>query len=499
MSAGTTPREATRRGPEADQLGRWSVFSVVVLGAFMAQLDLFIVNVAFPSISADFGGASNSTLSWVLNGYAIVFAACLVPAGRLADLIGRRRTFEVGIATFAMGSAICAASPSVAVLIGARVIQAVGAAMVIPTSLGLLLAAFPPAERAGATGAWAAGASVAATAGPPIGGLLILLDWRWIFLVNLPIAAVALIGSRRLIPADRPVETDETIDLAGVALLMAGISALVLAIVEGQTWGWSSPAFIAVIAVSIVLLGLFIWRSDNHPSPIVELDLLKLRPFAAANATMFGFMAAFGAVLLGCVLFLTGIWHEEAVIAGLMIAPGPAIGAILSPNTKHLVVRFGARPVAIVGSLFLAGSGAWLSLRLHSEPAFVTEFLPGTMMVGAGVGLVQPTLFATLPGVLPPERFATGSGVLNMSRQIALAVGVAILVAVLGSAPDLAAFQVGFKVVAGIALLAAAISTLLPARTKVGSAHPGESATRRASPRSATEEGTRRRPPVKSR
>ena len=148
---------------------RWAVFAVVVLGAFMAQLDLFIVNVAFPAIGRDFPGVSSSALSWVLNGYAIVFAACLVPAGRLGDLIGRRRTFELGVVVFAIGSAGCAAAPGVAVLVAARVVQAIGAAMVIPTSIGLLLHAFPPAERAGATGAWASGAAIAASAGPPLG------------------------------------------------------------------------------------------------------------------------------------------------------------------------------------------------------------------------------------------------------------------------------------------------------------------------------------------
>jgi EmrB/QacA subfamily drug resistance transporter len=463
---------------------RWKVFMVVVLGAFMAQLDLFIVNIAFPAISSDFGGTSASTLSWVLSAYAIVFAACLVPAGRLADMIGRRRTFETGIGVFALGSAICAVAPSVEVLIGARVVQALGAAMVIPTSLGLLLAAFPAHERASATGAWAAGASVAATAGPPVGGLLILLDWRWIFLVNIPVAIVALIGSRRLIPADQPAATEETIDIAGIGLLMGGISALVLGIVEGQTWGWGSPTFVGVMAAAVALIALFLWRSAHHESPIVELDLLKLRPFAAANATMFGFFVAFGALLLADVLFLTSVWHEEAVIAGLMIAPGPAVGAILSPNTKRFVARFGARPVAVAGSLLLAAGGAWLALLLRTTPDFAAVFLPGTMMVGAGVGLAQPTLFATVAGVLPPQRFATGSGVLNMSRQIALAVGVSVLIAVLGTAPGLGDFHTAFAVVAGIAILTAAIATALPG--KVAAAAPKAAAQPAAAPALAT-------------
>ncbi len=170
--------------PDEGHERRWAVFALVVLGAFMAQLDLFIVNVAFPAIQSEFGGASASGLSWVLSAYAIVFAACLVPAGRVADLIGRRRTFELGALVFGIGSAGCAAAPGVVVLVAARVVQAIGAAMVIPTSLGLLLHVFPAAERPAATGAWASGGAIAAASGPPIGGLLVLASWRWIFLVT---------------------------------------------------------------------------------------------------------------------------------------------------------------------------------------------------------------------------------------------------------------------------------------------------------------------------
>jgi EmrB/QacA subfamily drug resistance transporter len=443
---------------------RWAVFAVVVLGAFIAQLDLFIVNIAFPSISKDFVGTSASTLSWVLNAYAIVFAACLVPSGRLADLIGRKRTFELGVTVFAIGSAGCAAAPSVAVLIIARIVQAIGAAMVIPTSLGLLLHVFPAHERAGATGAWASGAAIAAAAGPPIGGLLVLLSWRWIFIVNLPLAAIALFGSRWIVPEVRHPEAGSRPDIPGIGLLIAGIAGVVLAITEGQTWGWDSPAFIVVLVVAIALLAVFLWRCDHHPSPIVDLNLLKLRPFAVANASMLAFYVGFGAMLLGSVLFLTGVWHEKTVIAGLEIAPGPAVVALISSNVKRVVIRFGPRVVAVAGSLMLGAAGVWWLLRLGSHPNYAGAFLPGMLVGGLGVGLTQATLYGVIAGVLPSHRFATGSGVLNMSRQIALALGVAILVAVLGAAPGVSEFHVGDAVIGAAGLIAALCATLLPGR-----------------------------------
>jgi EmrB/QacA subfamily drug resistance transporter len=442
---------------------RWAVFAVVVLGAFMAQLDLFIVNIAFPAISADFPGTSSSALSWILNAYAIVFAACLVPAGRLADLIGRRRTFEIGVGLFAIASAACAASPGVGFLVGARVLQAVGAAMVIPTSLGLLLHVFAPSERAGATGAWASGAAVAAAMGPPLGGLLVLLSWRWIFLVNIPLAVVALVGSRRIVPEVRHPEQGSRPDIPGIGLLVAGIGGLVLCIVEGQSWGWTSPAFLGGLVGAAFMLAAFLWRCEHHPSPIVELSLLRLRPFAAANAAMLAFYVGFGAMLLAAVLFLTGEWHEGTVVAGLEIAPGPVVVAVVSPQVKHIVARFGARRIAVAGSMLMVVAGTWWAIFTGSSPDYAADFLPAMVMGGLGVGLTQASLYGVVANVLPPNRFATGSGVLNMSRQIALAIGVALLVAILGTSPGLSNFHDGFWLIAGAGGLAALASLALPA------------------------------------
>ncbi len=441
-----------------------AAFAVVAVGVFMAQLDLFIVNIAFPAIASDFPGSSNGALSWVLNAYAIVFAACLVPAGRLGDLLGRRRTFELGLVVFALGSMVCAAAPGVGVLVAARAVQAVGAALVIPTSLGLLLHGLPRAARAGTVGAWASVGAVAAASGPPLGGVLVEVDWRLIFLVNVPVAAGALLASWRVLDEVRHPEEGGLPDLLGIVLLVAGIGGLVLCIVEGATWGWTSAAFLGGLAGVGLLLAVFLARCGSQPNPVVELPLLRIRPFALANGAMLLFYAGFGAMLLDSVLVLTGPWGEGIVMAGLGISAGPLTVAVVSVQVRRLVPRFGARRVATTGCLMLAAGGAWWAARIGASPAYVTDFLPGMIVGAVGVGLTQASLFGLAAGVLPGNRFATGFGVLNMSRQIGLALGVAVLVALLGTTPAIGDFREGYwqMVVAGG--LAAGVAIWLPGR-----------------------------------
>ena len=237
-----------------------------------------------------------------------------------------------------------------------------------------------------------------------------------------------------------------------------------LAIVEGQSWGWGSATFVLVLLAAAILLATFLWRCEHHPSPIVELSLLRLRPFAVANATMLAFYVGFGAMLLGAVLFLTGVWHESTVVAGLEIAPGPLVVALLSSHVKRLVARFGAWAVTVTGALLLAVAGAWWAWRLGADPTSRVAFLPGMLIAGLGVALTQATLYGVVAVAPPPHRFATGSGVLNMCRQISLALGVAVLVAILGTSPDVAAFHRGFELVAIGGVAAALLAALLPAR-----------------------------------
>ena len=439
---------------------KWRVSLIVCVGVFMSSLDLFIVNIAFPAISRHFGGASLGSLSWILSGYAIVFAALLVPAGRWADAFGRKRAFLLGLGIFVAASTACALAPSVGALIVARVVQAVGGALMLPTSLGLMLPEFAPHERHVAIGVWAATGGIAAAAGPPLGGLLVQADWRWVFLVNVPIGLLGLgfglrtLAERRELGAGRP-------DLLGAAALIVAIGSLVVAIVKGQEWGWGSAPILGLLAVTVVGLPAIWWRSARHDSPVVEPSMLRVRSFGLAVGASVLFFAGFGAMLLAGVLFLTGVWHEPVLRAGLMLFPGPAMATAFSIPSARLGARVGYRLPGVIGALLFVAGQVWYITQTGNTPAYLTEYLPGIAIGGAGVGLMIPTLTGAGASSLAPERFATGAAVLTMGRQIGAALGVALLVAVLGASTATAAdFHAAWLIsvvgglTAGLALLA---------------------------------------------
>ena len=437
---------------------RYRVLVIVSVATFVASLDLFIVNIAFPSIKHDFGGTNDATLSWVLSAYAIVMAALLVPAGRLADLLGRKRLFMGGLVTFVAASALCAAAPGPGWLVAARILQAAGGATLMPASLAILLTEFPPKQRPLAVAVWSATGAVAAAAGPPIGGLLVQASWRWVFLVNLPIGLVTALVAARVLRESRDPEGKRFPDLAGAALLVIASSLLMLAIVQGQSWGWSSVRIVGLLVGSVVLTAAFLYRSASHAAPVLELGLFRSRAFSAANVASTLFFAAFGAMLLSNVLFLTRVWHEDILTAGLQISPGPIMAAAFAVPGSILSSRYGQRAIAAIGALLFASGGAWWLTNVGLQPNYVTEFLPGMLLGGSGVGLVIPTLASAVAASLPAARFATGSAVYGMTRQFGIALGVAVLVAVLGAprGPEiLGAFRTGWEVMAATAVASA--------------------------------------------
>jgi EmrB/QacA subfamily drug resistance transporter len=451
---------------------RYRVLIVVSVATFVASMDLFIVNIAFPSIERDFVGTSDATLSWVLSAYAIVTAALLIPAGRLADLLGRKRLFMAGLVTFVVASALCAAAPGAGWLIGARVVQAAGGAVLMPTSLALLLAEFSGRRRAVAVAIWSATGAVAAGAGPPIGGLLVQASWRWVFLVNLPIGLVTAVIAARILSESRDPEGKRFPDLAGAVMLVLASSALMLAIVQGQSWGWTSPRITALFAGSVVLAAGFVYWSSRHPAPVLELGLFRARAFSAANIAGTLFFAAFGAMLLASVLFLTRVWHEDILTAGLQISPGPISAAAFAVPGSLLSRRFGEHTIAAIGSVLFAVAGLWWLRTVGLQPHYASEFLPGWLIGGAGVGFVIPTLASASAAALPPSRFATGSAVYGMTRQFGLALGIAVLIAVLGTprgAQVLPAFRSGWEVTVGLAF-ASAIAALAIGRIRIAPA-----------------------------
>ena len=425
---------------------RWKVLALVSVGVFMVSLDLFIVNIAFPKIEGDFAGSSVSSISWVLNAYAIVLAALMVSGGRMADRHGRKRPFLWGLAIFVLGSALCGAAPSVAALVGARVIQAAGAALLLPTSLALLLPEFEPRQRSHAIGVWASIGGLAAAAGPPVGGLLVELSWRLVFLVNVPIGLAAIAYGMRLLQESRD-ERQERPDLLGSGLLVGAVAVLALGLVKGPEWGWTDIRTLGSLAAAAAGLAAFWVRCLTHPSPVIDPGLLRVRSFALANISSLFFSAAFAAFLLGNVLFMTAVWHDSVLVAGLSLAPGPVMASTVAFTSGRYLNRYGHKAFASFGIALFGLSCLWWLLRLGPSHDYAGAMLPGLLAAGIGVGFVLPSLASAAASSVPRERFATGSAIYTMTRQLGFVLGVSILVAVMGTpsgTDPVAAFQRGW-------------------------------------------------------
>jgi EmrB/QacA subfamily drug resistance transporter len=413
---------------------KWQVLGVTSVAVFMSFLDVTIVNIAFPDIRASFTGTSLPGLSWILTAYNIVFAALLVPFGRLADRVGRRRTFIAGLLTFLAASVAAGIAPTVEVLVAARIVQAAGAAALVPTSLALLLPEFPLAQRATATGIWGATGAVAAALGPSLGGTLVeAAGWRWVFFVNLAIGLPALIPARRLLRETREAAPGPLPDGVGVGLLVAGVGLLSLGIVKGQEWSWGGARVVGSLAAGAVLLALFALRSTRHPAPVVDPALFRVRSFAVSNAGMFAFALGFYAFLLGNVLFLTGPWHYSVLEAGFALTPGPLMAALGAPIGGRLADRFGQRVVALPGGLLFGVGCLGIAASAGPSPAYASEILPWLFLTGFGVGLSFSGWGSAAVAELPPSRFATGGAITACLRQIGAVLGIAVLVAVIGT------------------------------------------------------------------
>lgn len=442
------------------------VLFVLTLAAFMASLDVFIVNVAFDAIGADFRGASLANLSWVLNAYAIVFAAFLVPAGRFTDRYGRKRGFLLGVAVFTAASIGCALAPDVWTLVGFRIVQAIGAAVLTPASLGLVIAAAPAEKRTAWVRIWAAAGAVAAAFGPAVGGVLVHVSWHWVFLVNVPIGILAMIGTWVWVEESRDAAATRNPDVLGAVLLVISIGSLSLGIVEGPTWGWSSARIDGAWLVAIVAMAGFLASSARHPVPVISRALMQVRPFAWANVTALLFAIPFAAALLANILWMQKVWHFSAIQTGFGVAPGP----MMVPLFAFLAARFLRRaPVGVIvaaGCVLFGCGGLVIAASVGATPDYAGAILPGWLIGGAGVGLALPNILSAATADLPAAQGATGSAIVNMSRQIGTALGVSLLIAVLGSPVTYgdahASFQHAwwlFAAIAGLGALAAPFMT----------------------------------------
>lgn len=454
--------------------GRPLTVAVCCLGVFVAFLDITIVNVAFPDLERDFDSSSLAALSWVVNGYNVVIAAFLVPAGRLADRFGRRRSFIAGMALFTAASAVCSVAGSVEVLVAARLVQAAGAAVLVPTSLALLLPAFPSNQRLTAVSVWGAAGALAAGIGPSLGGLLVdLWSWRAVFLVNIPVGIVTIVAARRVLVEQRE-ERGPMPDLAGAALLALALALVALGIVKANQWGWSSASTISCLAGGAILLPVIALRCMRHPSPIVDPDLVRSRTGAVGNAGTLLFSIGFYAAILNNVLFLTSVWHWSVLEAGLAISPSPLITAAVARPGGRLADRIGARAVIVPGTIVYIAGTMLLVWGSGHDPSFLTHWFPGAALVGVGIGLAFPNLIGSALARVEVARLATGSGVNSAARQLGGVLGIALLISIVsGAGADLlGAHRTGWYMAAGFAFAAGAIALLLPRGAAAAAAVP---------------------------
>lgn len=434
------------------------VVTVLIGAAFLAGIDLFIVNVAFEDIGRDFAGAELTELSWILNAYAVVYAALLVPMGRLADRAGQKRGFIAGMALFIVASVACGFAPGIWWLVAFRVLQAVGAAAMTPASLGLLLAAVAPEKRASAARLFAMTGAVAAALGPALGGGLVQLSWQWAFWINLPIGLLLVLGAIRYVPDVRHNEGAPLPDLLGALLLVLAVGGLVLGLVQGTDWGWASTWVLGAFGLSALATAAFARRTSRHPSPIVAPALLAVPAFRWANLATLVLNSAFGAGLLGGILWLQMAWGYGALRTGLAIAIGPIFVPLAAVLSQRLLPAVRPGHMIAAGSLLYAASAVWQGATLSTTPAYWTGFAPAWVLGGIGVGLAMPNLLAAATATLPPAQGSTGGGIVTMSRQVGLALGVSVLVTLVDGADLETGFARGWYAAALGMVLAAVIA-----------------------------------------
>jgi EmrB/QacA subfamily drug resistance transporter len=461
-STALSPAVGTEAPEPSRRLG--IAFAVICGGFALSYLDMMIVNVAFPAIERGFRGSSTADLSWALNGYAIVFAALLVPFGRLSDRSSKKTGFLLGLSTFTLASALCGAAQDVPMLVGARILQAAGAAALVPTSLGLLLAAYPPDRRAWAIRTMTAIGGFGVALAPIIGGLLTSVNWRWIFFINAPIGLACVLAGRKVLPDSEAGERGPLPDLLGSLLLILGVGLLALGIVNAPGWGWTSVRVIASLIGAAAFITLFYYRSARHPSPVISFDLLRIRGFATANVVSFLFSTSFSAMLLSYMLWSQTVWGYSALKTGLAYAPGTFLMPLVAASSGRLIKRLGAPAVIALGVGLMTAGVIWWAVTAQVRPDYPAMLLPGAVLTPVGSVLALVTVIAVVTKDLPPTAFATGSAINSMVRQVAFVVGISVFVATLGTAHSghalVAAFQRGWIITAAVGA-AAALSSLL--------------------------------------
>ena len=443
-----------------------TIASLATLATF---LDTTILYIAFPDISATFADTSASQLSWVLNAYTIVFGALLIPAGKLADRVGHRRVFLAGSAVFTVASMACGLAPSAEVLIALRVLQAAGAAALIPSSLALVMNAYAHDQLPRAVAIWGAAGAVAGALGPTLGAAIVEgLGWRWAFFINLPIGVYTVVSGRRNLRESSDPET-RVPSLAGVGLVAGAAGLLSYGVISSAELGWLGNRTLWCLGAGLATMLVFVVHQRHTDAPALNLDLYRTANFTWGSIAMLVFGTAFSAMFFGSILFLTRVWGWSILEAGFGVAPGPAIVALVAPRAGKLAGRIGQRPILLLGGLLYAGSGLYRLTMLGTEVDYVRDYFPSMLLSGLGVALVFPQLSSVVAQALPRNRTGVGGAALQAVRQFGGTFGVALTIAFLGTSSGLAAAlaaydRIWWLIIAG-GLVTSALA--LPLRTAV--------------------------------
>ncbi|MBC6447912.1 DHA2 family efflux MFS transporter permease subunit [Actinokineospora xionganensis] len=402
-------------------------------GTFLAMLDSTVTNLAVPDLQRAFPSASVPDLSWVISGYAVMFAALLAPAGRLADALGRRKVFAVGVGLFTLASLLCALAPSLPTLVIARFLQGAGAAAMIPASLAILLLDGPAERRPQSIALWSTASAVAAALGPAVGGVLVeQFGWQSVFLINLPLGLIVIAATLRVVPKPESSTRGALPDMVGTGLVAIGVGGLTLAVSEGASWGWLDVRTLASAVIGVAALAFAVFRSRSHPTPAIETSLWGNRTFAATNIVSLFYGMAQYAWMLGSVLYLTEIWGYGELLAGVANTPGAFAASVAALGLARVAGKIGGPRTAVIGGLIaFTACGLWFTFGLIDHAAFLTFWLPAALLAGAGMGAATMGTSAAAAMSAPPTRFASSSGLNTTARQFGGALGIAMMAVVL--------------------------------------------------------------------
>ena len=450
----------------AEETRKWFTLAAVSFGLFMIMLDNTVVNVALPSIQSDLG-ADLSELQWIVTGYALTFAALMLVGGKIADAYGRRLVFVLGIVVFTFASLLCGLADSSEMLIGARVLQGAGAALMNPATLSIIAATFPPRERGTAIGIWAGVSALALAIGPLVGGLITEhLDWSWIFFVNVPIGILGVAASFVFIDESRD-ETHERLDLPGLAASAVGLFALTYALIEANSYGWTSPRIIGAFVAAGASLVAFVLLERHQRAPMLPLELFRNRTYTGANLAMLLVALAMFGVFFFVSLYMQNILGYSAVQAGAAFLPMTVLIILVAPIAGKTSDRIGSRGLMTVGMLLIAVQ-LMLFSRLGADATY-WQLLPSLVIGGVGMAMTMTPSAAAATRAVPVDKAGVGSAVLNSSRQVGGTMGIAIMGAIVaaeyGGMPTPEAFMRGFErsllVAAGIAAVGSVVAFVL--------------------------------------